>query len=99
MRRREFFTLLGGAAVVWSREGVAQISTKMYRLGTLTPGLPISANSPQGTILLAALAERGYTLGQNLAFDARGAGGEKSKLPQLLQDFKASGVDATVVIG
>jgi ABC-type uncharacterized transport system substrate-binding protein len=99
MRRREFFTLLGSAAAAWSRDGVAQTSTKIFRLGTLAPGLPISANSPQGAILLAALAERGYTLGQNLAFDARGAGGEKSKLPQLLQDFKASGVDAIVVIG
>jgi putative ABC transport system substrate-binding protein len=45
------------------------------------------------------LARLGYTLGQNLAFDARAAGGEKSKLPQLLQDFQASGIDAIVVAG
>ncbi|MGB7693823.1 MAG: ABC transporter substrate-binding protein [Pseudolabrys sp.] len=45
------------------------------------------------------MAQRGYTLGQNLAFDARAAGGEKSRLPQLLLDFQASGVDAIVAIG
>jgi len=38
-------------------------------------------------------------LGQNLAFDARAAGGEKAKLPQLLLDFKASGIDAIVAAG
>jgi len=45
------------------------------------------------------LAERGYTLGRNLAYDARSSGGDNSKLPEVLQDFKASGVDAIVTIG
>jgi putative tryptophan/tyrosine transport system substrate-binding protein len=99
MRRREFIALLGSVAAAWSHEGVAQTPTKTYRLGTLAGGLPMSANSPLGAILLGELEQRGYKLGQNLAFDARAAGGVKSKLPQLLQDFKASGVDAIVAIG
>src|SRR5450830_290853 len=99
MQRREFITLLGGATVAWPLAARAQQAARIYRLGTLTPGLPISATSPLGAVLLGELAQRGYTLGQNLAFDARAAGGEKSRLSQLLLDFQASGVDAIVVAG
>ena len=99
MKRREFITLLGGAAAAWPLAARAQPAARIYRLGTLTAGLPISANSPVGVVLLGELAQRGYTLGKNLAFDARAAGGEKSRLPQLLLDFQASGVDAIVAAG
>ena len=100
MRRRDFILLLGGAAISWSRDaGLAQTPANIHRLGTLTPGAPINANSPLGMVLLSQLAQRGYNLGQNLAFDARAAGGEKAKLPQLLLDFKASGIDAIVAAG
>ena len=98
MRRREFITVIGGAAT-WPLAARGQQAAKIFRLGTLTPSLPISATCPLGAVLLGELAQRGYTLGQNLAFDARAAGGEKSRLPQLLLDFQASGVDAIVAIG
>ena len=97
MRRREFITVIGGAAT-WPLAARGQQAARIFRLGTLTPSLPISATSPLGAVLLGELAQRGYTLGQNLAFDARAAGGEKSRLPQLLLDFQASGVDAIVAI-
>jgi putative tryptophan/tyrosine transport system substrate-binding protein len=99
MQRREFITLLGGAAAAWPLAARAQQAARIYRLGTLTAGLPISANSPLGAVLLGELTQRGYILGQNLAFDARAAGGEKSRLPQLLLDFQASGVDVIVAAG
>jgi putative ABC transport system substrate-binding protein len=99
MQRREFITLLGGTAAAWPLAARAQQAARIYRLGTLTAGLPISANSPLGAVLLGELAKSGYILGQNLAFDARAAGGEKSRLPQLLLDFRASGVDAIVAAG
>ena len=99
MRRREFITLLFGAALTPSRDALGQASAKVYRLGSLDPARPLSANSPDATTLLAALAERGYTLGRNLAYDARASGGDNSKLPEVLEDFKASGVDVIVTIG
>jgi putative ABC transport system substrate-binding protein len=98
MRRREFITVIGGAAT-WPLAARGQQAARIFRLGTLTPSLPISATSPLGAVLLGELAQRGYTLGQNLAFDARSAGGEKARLPQLLLDFQASGVDAIVATG
>ena len=99
MRRREFITILCGAPIAWSRNGLAQTTAKIYRLGALDPARPLSATSPDATVLLGTLAERGYKLGQNLAYDARASGGDNSKLPGLLEDFKASGVDVIVTIG
>jgi putative ABC transport system substrate-binding protein len=99
MRRRDFIILLGAAVFVRPRDSVAQPSEKTYRLGSLTGNVPLSVNSPDGTTLLNAMAQRGYALGKNLAYDARGAGGELSKIPQLIQDFKASGVDVIVTVG
>jgi putative ABC transport system substrate-binding protein len=100
MRRRQFILLFGSTAIAWSRDaGVAQTPASIHRLGTLTPSVPISANSPLGKVLLGELAQRGYNLGQNLSFYARAAGGEKAKLPQLVLDFKASGIDVIVAAG
>jgi putative ABC transport system substrate-binding protein len=99
MKRREFIVVLGATAIGWSDGALAQPSGKLYRLGTLTPAGPLSANSPDAAVLLSALAERGYALGRNFAYDARASGGDNSKLPELLQDFKASGIDALVTLG
>jgi putative ABC transport system substrate-binding protein len=99
MKRREFIVVLGATAIGWSDGALAQPSGKLYRLGTLTPAGPLSANSPDASVLLSALAERGYALGRNFAYDARASGGDNSKLPELLQDFKASGIDALVTLG
>lgn len=99
MRRRELATILGGIAVAFTRTATAQTSAKTYRLGTLSPGMPIGENSPNGKILLGALAQRGYALGRNLTYEARASMGQKAKLPLLLQELKASGVDAIVTQG
>jgi putative tryptophan/tyrosine transport system substrate-binding protein len=65
---------------------LAQTSSSVYRLGTLAAGAPFGDKSPNGAILVRVLAQRGYTLGQNLAFEARGAMGQVSRLPTLLQE-------------
>ena len=64
MRRRDFITLLGAAAIVWPRDSVAQPSARTYRLGTLTGNVPLSINSPNATTLLNAMAQHGYGLGR-----------------------------------
>lgn len=99
MRRRELISILGGTAITSAHAAIAQTPGRTYRLGTLTPGLPLSKDSPNARTLLGVLAQHGYTLGRNLTYDARASGGQNAKLPQLLQDFRAAGIDALVTVG
>ena len=102
MQRRDFIALLGSSAaswVSWPLTASAQTTSKVYRLGTLGPRDPFDDKSPFGSILVHVLAQRGYTLGQNLALDARGAKGDMRRVPQLLQEMKADGAEAFVVTG
>ena len=99
MHRRDFITLIGGAAA-WPLAASPAISqtSRVYRLGTLLPGPPITSTAGPGAILFNALAKRGYTLGQNLIHEARGASGKVDLVPQLMQELKAANVDVVVTI-
>jgi putative tryptophan/tyrosine transport system substrate-binding protein len=99
MKRREFLALIGGAALVCPQAATAQAPGRIYHLGTLHPALPVTEASPFGKIVIKALAEHGYILGQNLTLDARGAMGDVAKLPSLLQELKSRDVDAIIVVG
>ena len=97
MKRREFIACLGSIAIAAPRVAIAQ-TAKVYRLGTLTVGPPIQPTAGAGAMLIAGLAQRGYTLGQNLAYEARGAAGNVSQMPNLMQELKAANVDVVVTI-
>src|SRR5262249_30130341 len=102
MRRRDFITLVGSSAIACMSGppgASAQTTSNVYRLGTIGPRDPFDDKSPFGSILVRVLAERGYTLGQNLALDARGAKGDMHRVPQLLNEMKADKIDAFVVTG
>ena len=98
MKRREFIAFLGTAAIVAPCSVTAQ-TAKVFRLGTLTVGPPISPTTGQGAMIVGGLAQRGYTLGQNLAYEARGAAGVISQMPNLAQELKAAKVDVIVTVG
>jgi putative tryptophan/tyrosine transport system substrate-binding protein len=95
MKRRDFIAFLGSVAIAAPRESIAQTS-KIYRLGTLTVLPPMAPTAGPGALLIAGLAQRGYTLGQNLTYDARGAAGKVEQMPQLMQELKAANVDVVV---
>ncbi len=97
MKRREFIACLGSIAIAAPRAAIAQ-TAKVYRLGTLTVGPPIPPTAGAGAMLIAGLTQRGYTLGQNLAYEARGAAGNVSQMPNLMQELKAANVDVVVTI-
>ena len=98
MQRRQFITLLSGAALAGPRVALGQTSAKVYHLATLTPGLPRDEKSPEGMTLIRVLAERGYSLGKNLTFDARGAKGRVSELPHMIEEMKAANTDVIVTV-
>jgi putative tryptophan/tyrosine transport system substrate-binding protein len=97
MDRRRFTALLGSVALAVPLKAVAQ-PTQVYRLGTLTAGPPMAPTSGTGALLIAGLAKRGYTLGQNLVHEARGAAGKVGQTPQLMQELKAANVNAVVTV-
>lgn len=99
MRRRDFIKLLAGSVAAGPCAALAQPSSKVYRLGSLNPALPLAEGSPFGKILINALAQRGYVIGQNLFYDARGAMGDNAKLPGLMDALKAENVDVIVGVG
>ena len=96
MKRREFITLFTGAAIAGPRVAVAQPSSKIYRVGTLLPGAPIDEKSPLALVLLQGLEKHGYVRGKNLEFESHGAGGQMSKLGELVRDMKTNHVDVIV---
>jgi putative tryptophan/tyrosine transport system substrate-binding protein len=99
MLRRDFISLLVSAVVAGPRLASAQTPSRVYRVGTLLPGPPLDEKSPLGSILLQKLEQHGYTLGKNLAFEARGAGGQVSKLGEIVRGMKADQVDVIVAGG
>ena len=99
MRRRDFVRLLAGAVIAAPCGAAAETNAKTYRLGTLTIGPPISPTAGIGAILIAGLAKRGYTLGHNLAYEARGAAGNVSQIANLMQQLKTANVDVVVTVG
>jgi putative tryptophan/tyrosine transport system substrate-binding protein len=66
MRRREFITLLGGAAAAWPLAALAQQPPKMLRVGTVA-GTP--RTSPQWAAFERRMRSLGYQEGKNFAFD------------------------------
>src|SRR5271156_100490 len=99
MRRRDFVRSLAGAAIATPYRVAAQTTAKTYRLGTLTTTPAIPPTEGPGAILVAGLAQRGYTLGQNLAYEARGATGKVGQMANLMQELKSANVDVVVTIG
>ena len=101
MKRRNFLAGVGSALLAGPLAIRAQAKTDRptYRLGTVDPVVAMTDTSPLGKLLVAALADRGYAVGQNLVIEARGAAGDVGRIPALLQELKARGVDALVIIG
>jgi len=98
MRRRDVLQLLAGATFAAPRAARAQTAAKIYRIGTLTVGPPIPASEGTGKILIDGLAKRGFKLGDNLAYEARGAAGKVAQTPNLMQELKAANVDVVVTV-
>ena len=85
MRRREFITILGGAAIVWPLASSAQ-PTAMPVVGFVN-----AASAKNYTRQLAAflkgLSETGYVDGQNVAIEYRWAEGSSDRLPAMVADL------------
>ena len=99
MRRRDVLQIIAGAMTTMPCRALAQTGAKTYRIGALTVGPPIPPTAGTGKILVDGLGKRGFNLGQNLAYEARGAAGNIGQIPNLMQELKAANVDVVVTIG
>ena len=85
MKRREFISLLGGVAVSWPREVLAQ-QAGIPVIGFLHPtSLEAFAENLRG--FRQGLKETGYVEGENVAIEFRWADGQLDRLPELAADL------------
>src|SRR5712664_1298183 len=95
MRRREFITLLGGAASGWPLAVHGQ-QLKVAQIGALYIGLADAESFKKE--LREGLRELGYVEGQNIAFEYRSAEGKLDRLPELAAELVRLKVDVIVAL-
>jgi len=90
MRRRDFITLLGGAAVVWPLAARAQQQTRVWRVGCLFASSALDfVVSTAFEAFRYKMRELGYIEGHNLNLDVRTAEGDFLRLPGLAAELVA----------
>jgi putative ABC transport system substrate-binding protein len=95
MKRREFITLVGGAAAAWPLAANAQQKGKLPLVGILNPG---STDTPAAVGFYKGLRELGYTEGLNIAIERRYGDWNADRFQQLAADLVRLKVDVIVVM-
>src|SRR6267154_3401638 len=95
MKRREFITLVGGAAAAWPLAANAQQKGKLRLIGVLNPG---STDTPGTVGFYDGLRELGYAEGLNIAIERRYGDWNTDRFQQLADDLVRLKVDVIVVI-
>ena len=95
LRRREFLTLLGGAAAAWPLATRAQV-TMVARIGFLRQAGP---HEKQFNAFRDGLRAAGYVEGQNIVIEQRYAAGAYERLSGLASELVRANVDVIVVDG
>jgi ABC-type uncharacterized transport system substrate-binding protein len=91
MRRREFITLLGGAAVAWPLTARAQQTGKIYRIGFLWDGPDVFPDALEA--FRQGLRELGYVEGRTIAIEYRWAEGKPERMRKLAEELVRLKVD------
>src|SRR5262245_30223057 len=94
MRRRQFMTLVGGAAAAWPAAARAQQAAKMPSVGLLST-TPAAAGQ-----WIAAFAQRlqelGWTEGRTVAIEYRFAEGRNERMAEIVAEFVRARADVIV---
>jgi putative tryptophan/tyrosine transport system substrate-binding protein len=98
VKRREFITLLGGAAVTWPRLVLAESARKAVpRLGVLLFGRPDT--DPNFGAFRRGLRDLGYVEGQNIVIEHRYAEGRSERLRELARELVVLKPDVLFALG
>ena len=95
MKRREFITLLGGAAVAWPLAARGQQSA-IPVVGYLNLAGSPESDTSRLTGLRRGLNQTGYVEGRNVVIEYRWAGNQADRLPALVADLVQ--LPATVIV-
>jgi putative ABC transport system substrate-binding protein len=100
MTRREFITLIGGAAAAWPLAARAQQAERVRRIGVL---MTQAEDDPEGQNRLLALAqglqESGWTIGRNVRIDTRWGQGDAERYRRYAAELIALAPDVILVNG
>jgi len=100
LKRREFITLLGGAAAAWPLAARAQRAQPIWRVGWL---IALAEDDPEGTARIASLrqtlADLGWNEGGNLRIDYRWGGPDADLRRNHAAELVALAPDVIVGVG
>ena len=96
MNRREFLSAM--ATVLLSRAS-ASAQGKVRRVGYLSAGSPVSNDSPTSGPVIEGLKSRGWIEGRTIRFERLAAEGKIARLPALVDELIAHGVEAILTSG
>jgi putative tryptophan/tyrosine transport system substrate-binding protein len=100
IRRREFITLLGGAAAVWPLAARAQQGEQLRRISVL---MNVAADDPEAPARIGAfsqgLAELGWTIGRNVRIDYRWYAGSADAARKYAAELLALAPDVMLASG
>src|SRR5437868_2356484 len=92
LKRREFITLLGGAAVAWPLAARAQLTERVRRIGVL---LNLAADDPMGQARVVAFVQgleaAGWSDGRNVRIDKRWAAADPGNYRKYAAELIALG--------
>ncbi len=100
MNRREFITLLGGAAAAWPMAARAQQADRMRRIGVL---IPTAVDDPEThsrlTALLHELQSLGWTNGRNIHIDIRSSASDAERIRNYTAELVTLRPDVILAVG
>ena len=97
MKRREFITLLGGAAAAWPLSVRAQQPGKPPTIGFL--GADASAFAPWTAAFVAGLRDLGWIEGRTIKIEYRWSEGRPERYAEIAAEFVRLKVDVIVTVG
>jgi putative ABC transport system substrate-binding protein len=96
--RRQFITLLGGAAAAWPVAAGAQQAQRMRRIGVFQPGAAdASEYEARNAAFLQGLGQLGWIVGRNVRIESRWGAGNVERYPTIAQELVALGPE--VILG
>src|SRR4029079_5364369 len=100
MKRRDFITLLGGAAVAWPLGAGAQPPKKMRRIGVLMPSVSDDAEfQARLRVLLTGVQQSGWSIGRNVRIDVRWATANAAEIRRYAEELVTLAPDVIVAVG